>query len=86
MNPHRSIEAVVELTLANRPVASSPIHPAWLRVTHWVNVIASTVWHHPWVIIMAIASLLLVVWTDNWLDTYYSSFWHRIRDKLRVAM
>ena len=35
---------------------------------------------------LAAASLLLVVWTDNWLDTYYSSFWHHIRDKLRVAM
>ena len=40
MNPHRSIDALVELTLANRPVAASPIHPAWLRVTHWLNVIA----------------------------------------------
>jgi len=54
--------------------------------SHWLNVIASTVWNHPWVILMAAASLILVVWTDNWLDTYYSSFWHRIRDKLRVAM
>jgi len=54
--------------------------------SHWLNVIASTVWNHPWVILMAAASLVLVVWTDNWLDTYYSSFWHRIRDKLRVAM
>ena len=53
---------------------------------YWLNVIASTIWNHPWVILMAVLSLLLVVWTDNWLDTYYSSFWHRIRDKLRVAM
>jgi hypothetical protein len=54
--------------------------------SHWLEIIASTVWSHPWVILMAAASLVLVVWTDNWLDTYYSSFWHRIRDKLRVAM
>ena len=54
--------------------------------SHWLNAIASTAWNYPWVIGLAGASLALVMWTDSWLDTYYSSFWHRIREKLRLAM
>jgi uncharacterized protein (DUF2235 family) len=54
--------------------------------SHWLSVVASTVWHYPWVPILAAASLTLLVWTDHRLDTYYSSFWHRIRDRLRLAM
>jgi hypothetical protein len=54
--------------------------------SRWLNVIAVTIWNYPWVILFALASMLLVVWTDSWLDTYYSSFWHRLREKLRLAM
>jgi uncharacterized protein (DUF2235 family) len=54
--------------------------------SHWLGILASTVWHYPWVAALAAASLTLLVWTGGRLDTYYSSFWHRVRDKLRVAM
>jgi hypothetical protein len=52
----------------------------------WLSVIATTVTRYPWVILLAAASMLLVWWTDTWLDTYYSSFWHHLRKKLRLAM
>ena len=54
--------------------------------SHWLSVVASTVWHYPWVTILAGASLTLLVWTDHRLDTTYSSFWHHIRERLRLAM
>jgi thiosulfate reductase cytochrome b subunit len=40
MNPSSFIETSVESTSAKRPAASRSIHPAWLRMTHWLNVVA----------------------------------------------
>jgi uncharacterized protein (DUF2235 family) len=54
--------------------------------SHWLGILTTTVWHHPWIAAVAAGSLWLLLWNSNRLDTYYSSFWHRVRDKLRVAM
>ncbi len=40
MNPFRSFDTLIEPPLANRPPTSPAIHPAWLRATHWLNVVA----------------------------------------------
>jgi thiosulfate reductase cytochrome b subunit len=40
MNPLSSIETSDESPPANRPATSQSIHPAWLRMTHWLNVVA----------------------------------------------
>jgi thiosulfate reductase cytochrome b subunit len=40
MNRLSSVETLDGSTPANRPATSRSIHPAWLRITHWLNVVA----------------------------------------------
>jgi uncharacterized protein (DUF2235 family) len=54
--------------------------------SHWLTIAVTTAWHYPWVVGAAAAGMGLVIWAERRLDTFYSAFWHRIRDTLRAAM
>jgi len=53
--------------------------------SHWINIAVRTVWHYPWLCLLAAIALLTLLLVEKHLDARYSSFWHEVRSQLRDA-
>ena len=54
--------------------------------SHWINIAVRTVWHYPWLCGTAAIALLTLLLVEKRLDRFYSSYWHRVRTRLREAL